>query len=86
MLFFFIVFSEVFEYSIKTQLIDRRFRDLTVQEDIQLLPLKITDKTPEIYTNALKYHGLDRKMHLTCMTMVKENLCKALTTSKETGI
>merc|ERR1719162_1585755 len=44
------------------------------------------EKTLEICINALKYHGLDVMMHLTCTNMVKEDLHKALTTCKENGI
>merc|ERR1719316_1821694 len=44
------------------------------------------DKTLEICINALKYHGLDVMMHLTCTNMEKEALHRALTTCKENGI
>merc|ERR1719389_230830 len=44
------------------------------------------DKTLEICINALKYHGLDVMMHLTCTNMENEALHRALTTCKENGI
>merc|ERR1719311_610219 len=44
------------------------------------------DKTLEICINALKYHGLNVMMHLTCTNMPKEELKKALDTCKENGI
>merc|ERR1719230_502851 len=44
------------------------------------------DKTLEICINALRYHGLDVMMHLTCTNMEKEALHRALTTCKENGI
>merc|ERR1719506_3614389 len=44
------------------------------------------DKTLEICINALKYHGLNVMMHLTCTNMPKEELKKALETCKENGI
>merc|ERR1719316_1363751 len=44
------------------------------------------DKTLEICINALKYHGLDVMMHLTCTNMEKEALHRALATCKENGI
>jgi methylenetetrahydrofolate reductase (NADPH) len=44
------------------------------------------DKTLEICINALKYHGLNVMMHLTCTNMPKTELRKALMTCKEHGI
>merc|ERR550537_940045 len=44
------------------------------------------DKTLEICINALKYHGLNVMMHLTCTNMPKEKLKEALDTCKEHGI
>jgi len=44
------------------------------------------DKTLEICINALKYHGLNVMMHLTCTNMPKEKLKEALETCKENGI
>merc|ERR1719161_630991 len=44
------------------------------------------DKTLEICINALKYHGLNVMMHLTCTNMPKEKLKEALDTCKENGI
>merc|ERR1719428_526248 len=44
------------------------------------------DKTLEICINALKYHGLNVMMHLTCTNMPKESLKQALDTCKENGI
>jgi len=44
------------------------------------------DKTLEICINALKYHGLDVMMHLTCTNMEKEMLHQALETCKKNGI
>merc|ERR1719453_2563693 len=44
------------------------------------------DKTLEICINALKYHGLNVMMHLTCTNMPKESLKDALNTCKENGI
>merc|ERR1712193_281069 len=44
------------------------------------------DKTLEICINALKYHGLNVMMHLTCTNMPKEELKEALDTCKENGI
>merc|ERR1719443_134673 len=44
------------------------------------------EKTLEICINALKYHGLDVMMHLTCTNMEKAELHRALTTCKENGI
>jgi len=44
------------------------------------------DKTMEICINALKFHGMDVMMHLTCTNMPVEELHKALTTCKENGI
>merc|ERR1719163_2395781 len=35
------------------------------------------DKTMELCINALKYHGLDVMMHLTCTNMEKEKLLEA---------
>lgn len=44
------------------------------------------DKTLEICINALKYHGLNVMMHLTCTNMPKEKLKEALQTCKDNGI
>merc|ERR1719359_2559775 len=44
------------------------------------------DKTLEICINALKVHGLNVMMHLTCTNMPKESLKDALNTCKENGI
>merc|ERR1719271_1123771 len=44
------------------------------------------DKTLEICINALKYHGLNVMMHLTCTNMPKDKLKEALDTCKENGI
>ena len=44
------------------------------------------DKTLEICMNALRYHGLDVMMHLTCTNMPKEQLLNALKKCKECGI
>merc|ERR1719498_1548994 len=44
------------------------------------------DKTKEICVNALKFHGLDVMMHLTCTNMPKEKLREALQQCKEAGI
>merc|ERR1719355_325302 len=44
------------------------------------------DKTLELCINALKYHGLNVMMHLTCTNMPKEKLKEALVTCKENGI
>merc|ERR1719321_1350786 len=44
------------------------------------------DKTLEICINALKYHGLNVMMHLTCTNMPKEKLKEALDICKENGI
>eukprot|EP00746_Dinoflagellata_sp_MGD_P159978 gnl/MRDRNA2_/MRDRNA2_86794_c0_seq13.p1 gnl/MRDRNA2_/MRDRNA2_86794_c0~~gnl/MRDRNA2_/MRDRNA2_86794_c0_seq13.p1 ORF type:complete len:595 (+),score=143.50 gnl/MRDRNA2_/MRDRNA2_86794_c0_seq13:94-1878(+) len=44
------------------------------------------DKTLELCINALKYHGLNVMMHLTCTNMPKEKLKEALDTCKENGI
>merc|ERR1719310_350885 len=44
------------------------------------------DKTLEICINALKYHGLNVMMHLTCTNMPKEKLKEALDTCKQNGI
>merc|ERR1711939_636894 len=44
------------------------------------------DKTLEICINALKYHGLNVMMHLTCTNMPKDDLQKALLQCKEHGI
>merc|ERR1719311_1462110 len=44
------------------------------------------DKTLEICINALKYHGLNVMMHLTCTNMPKEKLKEALDTCKANGI
>merc|ERR1719321_1936026 len=45
-----------------------------------------SEKTLEICINALKYHGLNVMMHLTCTNMPKEELKRALDTCKEHGI
>jgi methylenetetrahydrofolate reductase (NADPH) len=44
------------------------------------------DKTLELCINALKIHGLNVMMHLTCTNMSKEKLKEALDTCKENGI
>merc|ERR1719261_1479118 len=44
------------------------------------------DKTLEICINALKYHGLNVMMHLTCTNMPKAKLKEALQTCKDNGI
>merc|ERR1719161_249990 len=44
------------------------------------------DKTLEICINALKYHGLNVMMHLTCTNIPKEKLKEALDTCKQNGI
>merc|ERR1719262_17788 len=44
------------------------------------------DKTLEICINALKHHGLNVMMHLTCTNMEKEKIREALVTCKEHGI
>merc|ERR1719473_128565 len=44
------------------------------------------EKTMEICLNALKFHGLDVMMHLTCTNMAKEKLLEALQQCKEAGI
>merc|ERR1719199_1935082 len=44
------------------------------------------DKTMELCINALKYHGLDVMMHLTCTNMEKEKLLEALQECKHNGI
>merc|ERR1719162_2363994 len=44
------------------------------------------DKTLELCINALKFHGLNVMMHLTCTNMPKESLKTALKTCKENGI
>merc|ERR1719333_360350 len=44
------------------------------------------DKTLEICIHALKYHGLNVMMHLTCTNMPKEKLKEALDICKENGI
>merc|ERR1719171_3300713 len=44
------------------------------------------DKTLEICISALKYHGLNVMMHLTCTNMPKEKLKEALDTRKQNGI
>merc|ERR1719487_1369443 len=45
-----------------------------------------SEKTLELCINALKYHGLNVMMHLTCTNMPKESLKAALDTCKENGI
>merc|ERR1719161_1910624 len=45
-----------------------------------------SEKTLEICINALKYHGLNVMMHLTCTNMPKSSLKEALDTCKEHGI
>merc|ERR1719375_193298 len=44
------------------------------------------EKTLELCINALKVHGLNVMMHLTCTNMPKESLKAALDTCKENGI
>merc|ERR1719331_2967860 len=44
------------------------------------------DKTVEICVNALKFHGLDVMMHLTCTNITQESLFEALNTCKKHGI
>ena len=43
-------------------------------------------KTMEICVNALRYHGLDVMMHLTCTNINKDELKAALVKCKEYGI
>merc|ERR1719265_708758 len=43
-------------------------------------------RTMEICINALKHHGLNVMMHLTCTNMPKEKLKEALQTCKDNGI
>jgi len=45
-----------------------------------------SEKTLELCINALKVHGLNVMMHLTCTNMPKESLKAALDTCKENGI
>merc|ERR1719272_1816339 len=45
-----------------------------------------SEKTLELCINALKFHGLNVMMHLTCTNMLKDELKKALNTCKENGI
>merc|ERR1719261_842741 len=45
-----------------------------------------SEKTLELCINALKVHGLNVMMHLTCTNMPKEKLKEALDTCKENGI
>jgi len=45
-----------------------------------------SDKTLQICMNALKYHGLDVMMHLTCTNMDKQKVHDALVACKEAGI
>jgi len=45
-----------------------------------------SDKTLQICMNALKYHGLDVMMHLTCTNMDKKKVHDALVACKEAGI
>merc|ERR1719473_1635970 len=42
-----------------------------------------SEKTLELCINALKVHGLNVMMHLTCTNMPKESLKAALDTCKE---
>merc|ERR1719316_1005648 len=44
------------------------------------------DKTLELCINAIKVHGLNVMMHLTCTNMPKEKLLEALMVCKENGI
>jgi len=45
-----------------------------------------SEKTLELCINALKFHGLNVMMHLTCTNMPKESLKVALQTCKDNGI
>merc|ERR1719506_1493557 len=45
-----------------------------------------SEKTLELCINALKVHGLNVMMHLTCTNMPKESLKEALDTCKANGI
>jgi methylenetetrahydrofolate reductase (NADPH) len=44
------------------------------------------DKTMELCVNALKYHGMDVMMHLTCTNIKQDELKQALDKCKEVGI